>query len=239
MRTQSAALVLVALALSGCETTQEKSAKLEKTAKHVTLAQKGLSITRASTQVEVLGATVVRNSASAAAAITVRNATAHALRSAPIAITVRNAHGQTVFQNNAPGLEAALTSIASLPAHGTVTWVDDQIPASGAPASVSAVVGVAPTASGPEPRIEIEGPRLGETPGEASGTVHNRSQVAQRSLVVFAVARRGGKIVAAGRAVLPEVAAGASTPFQMFFIGGDPAASGTRIETSAPATTPR
>lgn len=235
-----AMVALMALALTGCETTAEKSAKLEKLeAKHTTPAQKGLSIARASTQVEVLGATVVRDSEGAAAAITVRNTTAHTLRSAPIAITVKNASGQTVFQNNAPGLEAALTSIPSLPAHGSVTWVDDQIPSAGAPVSVSAIVGEASIVSGTEaePRIEIEGPRVGEaSSGEAApGTVRNRSKIAQRSLVVFAVARRAGTIVAAGRALLPEVAAGASTPFQMFFIG-NPSASGTQIETSAPAT---
>ncbi len=47
-----AALVLVALALTGCETTAEKSARLERQAKlaaNGALAQKGLSITREST----------------------------------------------------------------------------------------------------------------------------------------------------------------------------------------------
>jgi hypothetical protein len=58
--------------------------------------------------------------------------------------------------------------------------------------------------------------------------------VAQHHLVVFAVARKGGRIVASGRAVLPEVPPGASVPFQVYFVG-DP--SGAQIETSAPATT--
>jgi hypothetical protein len=45
---------------------------------------------------------------------------------------------------------------------------------------------------------------------------------------------QGGRIVAAGRAVLPEVAAGASVPFQAFLVG---AATGARLEASAPPTT--
>ena len=69
-----------------------------------------------------------------------------------------------------------------------------------------------------------------------AGTVRNRSTVTQQDLVVYAVARRGGKIVAAGRAVLPEVAAGASVPFQAFLVG-EP--SGARLEASAPPTTLR
>jgi len=230
-----AALVLAALALSGCETTQEESAKLEKTAKHFTLAHRGLSIARASTQAQVLGTTVVRSSEGAAAALTVRNSSSHTLRSVPIAITVKDTHGQTVYENNAPGLEAGLTSIPSLPAHGSITWVDDQVPSSGEPASVSAVIGEAPVVTGPEPRIEVEGPHLGEaSSGEASGTVRNRSSVTQQHLVVYVLARRTGTIVAAGRAVLPEVAAGATVPFQVFLVGN---AAGAKLEASAPAST--
>lgn len=234
-RTLSAALVLAALALSGCETTAEESTRLEKSAKHVTLASKGLSIARASTQVKVFSAAVVRGSEGAAAVVSVRNVSARALRSVPIAITVKDTHGRTLFQNSAPGLEAALVSISSLPPGGSVTWVNDQISQSGEPVSVSAVAGEASAASGPEPLIEAAGLRLGEaSSGEASGTVRNRSNVAQQKLVVYVIARRAGFIVAAGRAVLTEVAPGASVPFQTFLVGTP---AGAKLEASAPPTT--
>jgi hypothetical protein len=232
--------MLAALTLSGCETSAEQSAKLEAKAKrekaeHPTLVQKGLSIAHASTLVKVQSATVVRSSEGAAAAVSVSNSSSHALRSVPIAITVKSAAGQTLYQNNAPGLEASLTSISSLPAHSSLTWVDDQIPASGEPASVSATVGEASTASGPLPRIAIAGPHLGEeAAGEASGTVHNRSHLLQQKLVVYVLARRAGRIVAAGRAVLPEVGAGMSVPFQAFLVGTP---AGATLQASAPATT--
>ncbi|HEY2570113.1 MAG TPA: hypothetical protein VGI27_01505, partial [Solirubrobacteraceae bacterium] len=134
------------------------------------------------------------------------------------------------------GLEAALTSLASLAAHGEATWIDDQVQASGIPTSVSATVGAAPSASGSAPRIEVQGVHASEEGGGtgATGTVRNRSGVAQQKLVVYALARRAGRIVAAGRAVLPEVGAGALLPFQAF-LQGDP--SGARLEASAPATT--
>ncbi len=230
-----AALLLAALALSGCETTQEESAKLEKTAKHFTLAHKGLTITSVSTEVKVLDAAVVRDPEGAAAAVTVSNAGGQTLSSVPIAVTVRSASGQTLYQNNAPGLEAALTELASLPAHATVTWVDDQIPSAGGPASVSAIAGEAPIAHGPEPRIEAQGTHLAEaSTGEVAGTVRNRSKVAQQKLVVYVIAHRAGRIVAAGRAVVPEVAPGASVPFQAFLVG---TAAGAALEASAPAST--
>jgi hypothetical protein len=232
----SAALVLVALALTGCESNQERSAKIEKTAKRYTLAQRGLSIAHASTQVQVLNAIVVRGSEGAVAAVTVRNSTAHTLRSVPIAITVKNPHGQALYKNDAPGLEAGLTQISSLPAHGLITWVDDQVPPSGEPVSVSAVVGEAPTAGGPEPLIEVQGAHLAEaSTGEVAGTVRNRSNVTQQHLVVYLVARRAGRIVAAGRAILAEVTPSAPVPFQAFLVGTP--AGATTLLASAPATT--
>jgi hypothetical protein len=229
------AALALALALSGCETTQEESAKLEKTAKHFALAHRGLTIAHVSTQARVSAAAVVHSSEGAAAAVTVTNTSSHALRSVPIAITVRSSGGRTVYQNNAPGLEAGLTSISSLPAHDTVTWVDDQVPTAGRPANVSAIIGEAQSVGGLEPRIELQGLHLAEAAtGEASGTVRNRSGVTQQHLVVYVTARRGGGILAAGRAVLGEVAAGASVPFQAFLVG---VTAGAKLEASAPAST--
>ncbi len=238
MKALALALTGIALAasLSACETTAEKSAKLEKAAHHTRLAEKGLTIGRSSSDVRVLSATIVHGHEGNAAVVTLQSDAAHALRALPIAITVKDAHGATLFQNNAAGLEPALTSLGSLPAHGRATWIDDQILASGTPASVSAIVGEAPSANGALPRIEVQNVHASEEGGTAgaAGTVHNASSVLQQNLVVYVLARRGDQIVAAGRAVLPEVAAGASLPFQAFLQGD---ASGARLEASAPATT--
>lgn len=255
------ALAGLVAALSGCESTQEKSARLEAQAKrekaeHPEAAQHGLSIAHASTQARVTGATVVHDSEGAAAVVTVTNTSPHTLTAVPIAIAVRGAGGQVVYQNNLPGLESTLTSVPSIPAHGTVTWVDDQVSTTGSPASVSAIVGEAPGAPGggaagggatgggtaggaagsaAEPHIEVRGARLTEpSTGETSGTVHNASALAQHQLIVYVIARRGAAIVAAGRAELPELAAGASVPFHAFLIGST---AGAQIEANAPAST--
>jgi hypothetical protein len=236
------ALALCALALGGCESSQEKSARIEKQvklaeARHPVSVVRGLSIAHASTQVKVLATQVLHSSEGAAAVVTVRNASAHALRDVPIAITVRDAAGHTLFQNNAPGLEAGLTSIPLLAAHAQFTWVDDQVQVTGVPTGVSALVGEAPTASASVPRIDLSGVHPTEEAGGAgaTGTVHNASGVAQRNLVVYVVARRGGQIVAAGRAVLSEVAARSSSSFQVLFIGSP--RGGAKLEVSAPPST--
>jgi hypothetical protein len=231
-----AALALAALALGGCETTAEKSARLEREAKHVHLAQTGLSIAHESTEVKVLATGVVHSSEGAAATVTLENDSSHTLRGVPLAITVKDASGRTIFQNNAAGLEPALISLPSLGPHESVTWVDDQLPAGTTPASVSARVGEAPAVSGAIPKLAVTGAHLSQEPSGAvaAGTVTNRSAVEQRALVVFAVARRGTRVVAAGRALLPQLAAHASARFQVLFIGE---ASGARLSVAAPPAT--
>ena len=234
-----AALVLIALALTGCETTAEKSAKLERAAKQAAAKRPAAlvpSVTRPSTRVRVLDATLLSSSEGAAAAVTLRNDSPHALREVPIAITVRDARGRSVFHNDGAGSEPALLAVPSIPAHSELTWIDDQLPKVQA-TSVSARVGEAPAVPGKAPVLTVGGASVGEEASNglgASGTVSNHSKTAQLHLVVFAVARRGGRIVAAGRAVLPELAAGASAPFHAFFIG-DP--RGAQLQVSAPAVT--
>jgi hypothetical protein len=239
-----AALALLALAvtgsLAGCQSTQETSARLERAAKlheQGGPGAHGLSITRPSRVVQVVSTAVVHSSEGTAATVTLRNTSAHPLRALPIEIRVRDAHGRSLYANDIPGLGAPLTSLASLAPHGVLTWVDDQIQAPGTPVRVVARVGEAPTAGGSLPRLAIASAHAVEDPANgpgAAGTLVNRSPIAQAQVVVYAIARRGAKIVGAGRAVLPEVPAHGSVPFQLFLLGE---ARGARLEFSAPATT--
>ncbi len=128
-------------------------------------------------------------------------------------------------------------SAALLPAHGTSTWIDDQVQASGVPASVAAKVGEGEAVAGAIPRLSVEGTHLIESAGsgiEAEGKLVNHSTVGQRELVLYAVARRAGRIVAAGRALIPQAEAGSSSNFQVFFIGSP---KGAQLEVSAPPNT--
>jgi hypothetical protein len=236
-----AALVLAALALTACESNQERSAKLEQAAKRhehevgrqQALAQRALAITRVSTKIKVTSATVVHTTQGAAALLTLRNTSGVMLRHVPIQINVTDAHGASVFKNDSAGTSATLVSAALVPAHGAISWIDDQVETSGGvPARVLATVGEGMPTTGTLPQLQVQGAHLAET-GEAEGSVANHSRVNQQELVVYAVARKGATVVAAGRAVLANAAAGSSTPFQVYFVGNP---GGARIEYSAPAT---
>ncbi len=235
------ALLLCALALSGCQSSQEKSAQLEKQAKLARAKSpvqntKGLSIAHASSEVQVVATQALHSSEGTAVVVTLRSRSPHPLRNVPIAITAKGAGGSTLYQNNAPGLEAALTSVPLLEPGQPFTWIDDQVQASEAPASVSALVGEAATVTGTVPKLALTGVHPNEESGSrgVAGTVHNDSATTQQNLVVYGVARRGGRIVAAGRAVLSQVAAHGSSPFQVLFIGS---AQGAQVEASAPPST--
>jgi hypothetical protein len=225
------------VALCGCQSTQERSAELQRKAKHDVLAAQSAAVTKQSPSIEVLQSSVIHTSSASAVVVALRSTSTHALENAPIEVTVRDAHGNVLYQNNASGLEPSLTTVSLLEPGEETIWVDDQVTASGDPTSASALVGEGTQASGSIPQLSVSGTHQSSEAAEAtlSGSVVDHSRTAQQNLVVYAVARRAGKIVAAGRAVLPEVSpTGTNVPFQIYFVG-DP--SGAQIQTSAPATT--
>jgi hypothetical protein len=236
-----ASLVLVAVALGGCETTAEKSARLEKAAKARSGAPRTRaaqsSIKRESTKIRVSSASLVHSAEGNAAIVTMHNASPTPLRNIPIQITVRDARGGSIYTNNGAGLAASLISAPLVPAHGTLTWIDDQVQTAGTGVSVSARVGEGEAVTGAIPALVVQAAPLSEEPTsgpDVEGSVVNHSPISQHELVIYALARRAGKIVAAGRGVIPQATAGASTHFQVFFIG-DP--RGAQLQVSAPVTT--
>jgi hypothetical protein len=237
-RVVPSALVAVSLAsvCCGCQTTAEKSAELGERVKHQRLALRGVSVTRENPSIKVVKSTVLHSSEGTAVVVSLRNTSSRALENAPIEITVRDAKGGVLFQNNQPGADPSLTRVSVLEPGSQTLWIDDQVRATGTPVSASAIVGESTSRAGSVARMSVTAVRLSGEGVEAGadGTVTNRSSVSQQHLVVYAVAHRAGQIVAAGRAVLPEVSPGASVPFQAYFVG-DP--SGAKIEASAPATT--
>jgi len=235
-----AALALAALALTGCETSAEKSAQLEKVAlaklRNRPAAKGGLKITRPSTVLKVTASAVLHSSEGSAAVITLRNDSATAQAAVPLEIMVHGAGGTTLYTNTGAGLATSLTTVSYVPAHGTTTWVDDQVQASGTPTGVTALVGEGKPAHGRAPQIVVHRGEVSQEAGgtEIKGTAQNGSATAQKELIVYAVSVRGGRIVAAGRAVLAELAAGASAPFSILLIGEAPGGAGLSL--SAPPT---
>jgi hypothetical protein len=99
--------------------------------------------------------------------------------------------------------------------------------------------GVAGAAGAGTPEVQVSGVTLGsqELVGPyVDATVVNHSGVAQHNMPIFAVALRGQRVVAAGRALVPSLAAAGAASragFRLYLVGSP---AGARIElTPAPA----
>jgi len=217
------------LALGGClgvETTPEKSAAKARLAVDTIKNQKGLVLGKVNTAITVEDSTLVQDANGVAAVIRVKN-TGSTQVTLPVAITVSDAKGRKLYANDAPGLDASLTSLPVLGAGQEADWVDNQILVAGKASRVAAQVGAAKgeLGGGALPKIVLSGIAAGrdEDGPYAKGTISNRSAIAQKRIVVSCVARDGARVLAAGRAVVDRLApAGESkrpTPFTVFFIG--------------------
>jgi hypothetical protein len=233
-----AVVLLAALGLSACESTADKSARIARGGQEAIKASGTLKI-KPSAELRVARAVVVRGAGgSVAAAVEVRNAGAAAQRDVPVLIDVRDAKGASLYKNDTLGLQPALQRLASVRGRGTAWWVNDQVTTATAPRLVRARVGAAP-AVGSLPAVRLSGVHFDGDATGLTGTVVNPSRNVLRDVPIFAVALKGRRVVAAGRALVPKLpATGAPKPtvFRLFFVG-DP--RGARIAlTVAPSVAP-
>jgi hypothetical protein len=236
-----AALVGLALGgLSACQSTQNRSAELEEEGEKVLLADSGLKVGKESTDVRVLGATVLSDENGSAVVVGLRNDSDRDLVDVPILIDVLDAKGESVYRNDIPGIEPALAAVPFIPARGEVDWVNDQVLGTAKPKSVTVKVGAdGEPFSGHLPEVEVSSPQLAGDPVsgiEATGDVVNKTGEDQGRLLLYVVAHKGGRVVAAGRGAIERLKAGTKPlHYDVFFIG-DP--SGADLELTAFPTLP-
>jgi hypothetical protein len=223
-----AILVLSGLAVAGlgaCQSTQDRSAELEAKSSTTLLAEKGLEIKRESKDVKVTATTVLSGTeGTSAVVVDLHNDSGANLTHVPILIEVLNSKGKSFYKNDIPGIEPALSAIPYIPAHGDAEWVNDQVLGVGVPKSVEVKVGERDTSySGPMPGIEVSEPILEGDPVSgiaAVGTVVNKTGEDQGRLLLYAVARKGNEVVAAGRGAIDHLKPEAKKiKYQIFFIG--------------------
>lgn len=234
-----AIVVLATLALAACESSQSRSARLRAAAANRP-AERGVQVGRANPDVRIEAATIINDAKAgrSAAVVELRNTSTRPQAALPLLLTVTGAGGKKLFSNNLPGASADLTTVPSIAPGDTLAWVNDAIVGIPGATAVAARVGepaTAPTTVA-APQLRLSKVRLETDPIDgvtAVGRVFNPSQIPQERLVIFATARRGSRIVAAGRGVVPVLKPGeAGAPFKLFFVG-DPA--GAKLKLQAPA----
>jgi hypothetical protein len=222
---------------AGCESSQDRSARLQQEGAKLIANQHGLVIRASNSAVRVVQAGIVTDANGTAAAVLLRNTKPTALGQVPIAIDVLGAGHKTVFANSAPGLEASLTSVAALPGKGDMTWVDDQVIPTGKALSVHARVGAGGEgAPSTLPKIGVGAPKLHNdaTSGlEAVGKLTNQSAVAQVRLFVYVSAWHGGRLISAGRGAVQLLRPHGHATYHVFLIGNP---QGAQLTATAPPT---
>ena len=150
----------------------------------------------------------------AAVVVDLHNDSDQNLIDVPILIDVLDAKGKSVYKNDIPGIEPALAAVPYIPADGDVDWVERPGAGDG-----QAKVGEGdgrrerpppspercPRSRSPQPKLEGD-PVSGI---EATGTVVNKTGADQGRLLLYGVARKGNRIVAAGRGAIEHFKAGA------------------------------
>lgn len=234
-----ALVVLCGLMLGGCETTREKSARMAKNNKFKLGTQHGVNVKKTNREVKVVETTVLKDDFGQAAVVVMKIAADHAQLNVPIELSIKDKSGKQLFRNDTGGLDAALTGPAALPARGEAFWVYDQLRLTDEADEIVAQVGKGQAFSGEKlPEFKIIPGEIERDPDGImlNGKISGASAPAQRKLVIYGIARRSGKIVAAGTAQLEKLTPQRRSRFQMYFVG-DP--SDADIEFFVPPTTPR
>jgi hypothetical protein len=232
--------LLAVTGLGGCESTQSRSAELEKEGESALVVDQGLKVRKESTDVTATSSTLLTDAYGSAVVVSLHNSSGNNLVNVPILIDVLDAKGKSVYRNDIPGIEPALAAVPYIPAGGDVQWVNDQVQTTGKPKSVKVKVGASSDSySGPIPDIEVSKPTVEGDPVsgiEAEGTVVNRTGEDQERLLLYAIATSGGRVVAAGRGAIEHLK-GTTKPlhYNIFFIG-DP--KGADVEVTQYPTLP-
>jgi hypothetical protein len=223
--------VLAGVSLTACESSQDKARKLQEQA--VASAPKPLTIPHPDKDVRVLDTTLLHDQYGDAIVVDVKNESKQTLVNVPILVDLRNQKGKSVYKNDAAGSATALNHIPLLKPGQTFSWVNDQLQPTG-PARTTKVTIGPPDGKAPAqlPELAISPPRLGNDSSgtKVSGTVTNKSQIDQTQLTLYAVARQGGRVVAAGRGAIKKLKVGAHPGNYVIFFIGNPAGADVSVE---------
>lgn len=235
-----ALVALSAMLGSGCESSQEKSRRLQEQAQR-SLHAAGVRVGAQNSAVVVERTSLLRGSDGWAVAALLRNRSTQVQSSLPVSIALRDRRGRIVFRNDAPGLERSLTHVARIDPGQQIWWVNDQAYPTATPVRVEVKVGAGRAAAAAAravaaDRAQVEGVTVVRDPvsgWEAVGTVRSAAGRDLREVIVTCVALRAGRVVAAGRARIERLRGNKPQRFHAFLLGGDP--RGARVAARASA----
>jgi len=234
-----AACGLAAISFAACQSTEQESAELARVGGAQPAGPAALALGASNRSVRASQVTLVSEPGRLAVAARLTNASARAQANVPLLVTVTGRGGKTLYTNGTGGIEASLQRIALLRGGQSAWWVDDQV-LSSQPASAARLrAGTGSSGAGAGGiAVSTSAPQITRQGGVATlaASLVNRSSTAHSKVPVYAVAVRGGRVVAAGRAVVPILPGhpGASVTFQIVLVG-NPAGASLQLDAIAGA----
>jgi hypothetical protein len=229
----AASLVVLATAVSGCATTQDANKRASIQADRTLASRKPLVLHGTDRDVQVVRTSVVSGGDGSAIVVVLRNRGDAPVNDLPIEV---GRHGGEALNagRNVPYFQSHAPAIAP-GAEATWVYVSKEKLGSG---PVYARIGTAPALApkaGNVPELDVSdaGAQSGKGGSSVVAEVANGTGIPQYGLDVYAVASRGGRYVAAGRASLTHLGVDQSAELTLNLIGD---AKGSRIQIYAPPT---
>jgi len=225
--------VVIATAVSGCATTQDANKRASIQADRTLASRKPLVLRGTDEAVRVVRTSVVSGKDGSAIVVVLRNRGEAPVNDLPIEVGRRGGDplnaGRNVsyFQSHAPAIAPGAEA----------TWVyvtKERIGSGPVFARLGTPPAIAPKADRvPALEVSERGTHSGKAGSSVIAEVANDSGIPQYGLDVYAVARRGGRYVAAGRASLTHLGVDQKAELTLNLIGD---AKGSQIQIYAPPT---
>jgi hypothetical protein len=227
--------VLAAISLAACQSSQDKAKIIQERAQAA--APKPLVIPHPSKDVKVVSTALLHDQNGDAIVVELKNESNQTLVNLPILVDIKDAKGKSVYKNNTAGLDFALNHVALIQPHETFYWVNDQVTGEGNRAKVTVGEPEGKAPAGPLPDLAVSPPKAAHdfSGAKVTGTVTDQSKIDQQHLILFAVARQGGHIVAVGRGQIKALKVGARPANYTIYFIGNPVGADVTIQ--APPTT--
>ena len=223
------AVVLLAAAVSGCATTQDANKRIDVRFDRTLTSRKPLELRGADHDVRIVRTAVVNGKDGSAIVVVLRNRGDAPVNDLPIEVgprggrAINTAANVPYFQSHAPAIAPG----------DEVTWVyasKDPLGSGAAFARVGAPTSPPLTTAGHVSELEARGKSGGSS---VHAEVANDTGIPQYDLDVYAVARKGDRYVAAGRASLEHLGVSKSAHLTLPLVGD---AKGAQVQVFAPQT---
>jgi hypothetical protein len=226
-----AALPATAL-LSGCVTTQQVAARERLVDARIRASQVALALGAPDPEVHVAGLSLLRARGGTAIVAELHNASGHPLTDLPVLVGLRTRTKHTLYLNRAANADYFDNHVVSIPAYGTVTWVftsGRRLATAGTPVAQVGTPQIPEPPLAGLPQLEVK-PAAAPAGQVLSLSLTNRSGIPQYSLPVYAVATRGGRLLAAGQATVVHLGTHGTGHVRLTLLGSP---SGATVTASA------